>query len=93
MKAINKEYLERVAHLMKDRRVALSFKQSEAAARSGINLRTLQRFEQTGEINFDTLLRLMVLYRMDKRVVAAIEDRAWWTIEELERAETKRTVR
>jgi transcriptional regulator with XRE-family HTH domain len=78
---------------MKARRIALSLKQKNAAERSGVNLRTLQYFEQKGEISFENLLKLMVLYRMDKRVIMCIEDRTWWTVEELERSETKSKVR
>jgi transcriptional regulator with XRE-family HTH domain len=78
---------------MKERRIALSLTQKEVAERSGVNLRTLQHFEQKGEINFEKLLKLLVLYRMDKRAVMCIEDRSWWTVEELERSETKTKVR
>jgi DNA-binding XRE family transcriptional regulator len=93
MVSASQEYLERVKTLMKERRIALSLTQKDAAERSGVNLRTLQHFEQTGEINFEKLLKLFVLYRMDKRVMMHIEDRSWWTVEELERSETKSKVR
>jgi hypothetical protein len=93
MLSVTKEYLERVKTLMKERRIALSLTQREAAERSGMNLRTLQHFEQTGEINFEKLLKLFVLYRMDRRVMMHIEDRSWWTVEELKRSETKSRVR
>ncbi len=93
MLSLNKEYLTRVRLLMKDRRVALKLKQKEAAARSGVNIRTLQHFEQTGEIHFSNLVKLLVLYKMDERVVRSIEDRTWWTVEEIERSENRKKVR
>ena len=93
MLSATKEYLERVRSLMKDRRVALSLKQKDAAGKSGVNIRTLQHFEQTGEISFENLLKLFYLYKIDRKVISCIEDRSWWTVEELERAEKKSKVR
>lgn len=88
-----KEYLERIRVVMKRRRIALAFKQSDAAARSGVNLNTLRHFEQKGEISLENILRLMHVYKMDIRTVRCIEDMGWWSVGELENAEKKRTVR
>lgn len=93
MISAQKEYLLRIRDLMKNRRVAVALKQSEAAARAGIKLRTVQHFEQTGEISLEKLIKLLIAYRMDPKFIASLEDRSWWTLEEIERAETKRTVR
>lgn len=93
MLSATKEYLERVRLLMKDRRIALSIKQKDAAEKSGVNIRTLQHFEQTGEISFENLIRLFHLYKMDRKVISCIEDRSWWSVDELERAENKSKVR
>lgn len=93
MISVTKEYLERVRLLMKDRRIALSLKQKDAAEKSGVNIRTLQHFEQTGEISFENLVKLFGLYKMDRKVIFSIEDRSWWTVDELERAEKKSKVR
>jgi DNA-binding XRE family transcriptional regulator len=78
---------------MKERRIALSLKQEDAANRAGINLRTFQYFEQTGKINLSKLLKLFILYRMDTRIINCIVDRSWWTLEELERSESRKKVR
>ena len=93
MVLIEKEHLKRVRDLMKERRIALLYKQVDAARRSGVNIATLRKFEQSGAISFYNLLKLMVLYKMDSKVMDCIEDRRWWTIEELQRAEKQRTVR
>jgi transcriptional regulator with XRE-family HTH domain len=78
---------------MKRRRIALGFKQNEAAIRSGVNLSTLRHFEQKGEISLENLLRLMNVYMMDVRMMRCVEDISWWSVEELENAEKKKTVR
>jgi hypothetical protein len=93
MLSATKEYLERVRSVMKDRRIALSLKQKDAADKSGVNIRTLQHFEQTGEVSFENLIRLFHLYKMDRKVISCIEDRTWWTVDELEKAEKKSKVR
>ena len=88
-----REYLNRIRDVLKERRIALSLKQSLAAEKAGIKVRTLQHFEQTGNISLLNLLKLLVLYRMDTKAVAGIEDRGQWALEELERAETVKRVR
>jgi transcriptional regulator with XRE-family HTH domain len=93
MKAASKQHIERIAQLLKKRRVALGFKQTEAASRAGVNIATLRKFEQTGEISLERFMKLCHVYRMEMPVIAAIEQRDWWAIEEIERAESKKTVR
>jgi transcriptional regulator with XRE-family HTH domain len=93
MKAASKQNIERIAEIMKKRRVALKIKQSEAAEKAGITLGTLRKFEQTGEISLERFFKLCRLYRMDDHIMASIEQRDWWAIEEIKRAETKKTVR
>jgi transcriptional regulator with XRE-family HTH domain len=93
MIAPEKEYLERIRVVMKRRRVALSLKQSEAARKSGVNISSLRHFEQKGEISLEHFLMLLHAYTMDTRIVRSIEDMSWWSVDELEKAERKRTVR
>jgi len=88
-----KEYLARIRVVMKNRRIAIGFKQKEAAKRSGVNLFTLQRFEQKGDISLENLFRLLHVYNMDRRIISSFEDMSWWSVDELERAETKKKVR
>lgn len=93
MIAPEKEYLERIRVVLKRRRVSLSLKQSDAAKQSGVNINTLRHFEQSGEISLENLLRLLYVYKMDMRLMRFIEDMSWWSVDELENAETKKTVR
>ena len=92
MKAASKQYIERISEIMKKRRVALEMKQSEAAERAGLSLGSLRKFEQTGEISLERF-KLCRLYRMDSYIMAVIENRDWWPLEEIKRAESKKTVR
>jgi transcriptional regulator with XRE-family HTH domain len=93
MKAASKQLIEQTARVMKKRRVSLGFKQSEAAARAGVSLGTLRKFEQTGQISLERFFKLCRLYRMDGQITAALEQRDFWALEEIKRAETKKTVR
>lgn len=93
MVSAEKEYLERIRVVLKSRRIALGMKQTDASSRSGINISTLQHFEQKGEISLENLLRLMNIYGMSLRIVKAFEDYSWWTIPELERAENRNRIK
>lgn len=46
---------------VRSRRLALSLTQAGLAARSGVSLGTLKRFEQTGQIALVTLLKIAVV--------------------------------
>ncbi len=93
MISLEKEYLLQIRDLFKDRRIALGLKQVEAASRSGVNIATLRLFEKSGQISLANLLKISVLYKMDRHLVESVTDRSWWSIAELERAERLKTVR
>jgi len=93
MKAASKQNIEKIASLMKMRRIALELKQSEAALKAGVTLGTLRKFEQTGEISLERFLKLSRVYRMDSQLMNFLEQRDFWAMEEIKRAETKKTVR
>ena len=93
MVSLEKEYLHEIRDLFKDRRIALGLKQVDAASRSGVNISTLRLFEKSGQISLINLLKISVLYKMDRRIVESLTDRSWWSIGELERAERFKTVR
>ena len=93
MISLEKEYLLQIRNLFKDRRIALGLKQVEAASRSGVNIATLRLFEKSGQISLANLLKISVLYKMDRHLVESVTDRSWWSITELERAERLKTVR
>ena len=50
--------VESVAKREKARRQALGVTQQQLSARSGVSLSSLRRFEQTGQISFESLVRL-----------------------------------
>lgn len=92
-KTASKQLIEQAACILKKRRVSLEIKQSEAAERAGISLGTLRKFEQTGLISLERFFKLCRLYRMDAQIMNALEQRDTWALEEIKRAETKKTVR
>jgi transcriptional regulator with XRE-family HTH domain len=93
MMSASKQQILQIGAALKKRRIALGLKQKEAAARAGVTLPTLRKFEQTGQISLERFMKLCRIYRMDMHVLNAIEQRDWWALEEIRRAESKRTVR
>ncbi len=91
--SLSTENLEKIRDIMKERRVVMNLTQKEAAIKSGVNIRTIQYFEQKGDISLINLLKLMSVYRMDERIQKCFEDRSWWTIEQLDRAEKRKRAR
>ena len=60
------DFLEEIALRHKTLRKQAGFSQSELAKRSGVSLGSLKRFETTGQISFEALLKLVdVLNRLD----------------------------
>jgi transcriptional regulator with XRE-family HTH domain len=55
------DVLEEVRDRFKQRRLALNLTQSGLAKRSGVTLGSLKRFETTGLVAFDSLLRLALV--------------------------------
>jgi transcriptional regulator with XRE-family HTH domain len=88
-----RDNLDTTCKFFKERRIVLHLTQKDAAMQSGVNLQTLRRFEQSGDISFLNLLKLMSIYGMDKRFIDSITDRKWWTLEQLETADKRKRVR
>ena len=60
------DFLEEIALRHKTLRKQAGFSQSELAKRSGVSLGSLKRFETTGQISLESLLKLVdVLNRLD----------------------------
>jgi len=60
------DYLQEIAKRHKVLRRQAGFSQSELAKRSGVSLGSLKRFETSGQISLESLLRLAdVLNRLD----------------------------
>jgi len=83
---------EQVAKAMKRRRLALGYKQADAAAKTGINLNTLRKFEQTGRMSLERFLKLCMMYQMDDQVMNAIESQDSRT-SETKRVDAKKVAR
>lgn len=53
-----KSMVQEVAQRAKQRRISLRLTQEELAQKAGLSLSTLRRFEQTGQISLEGLLRI-----------------------------------
>ena len=60
-----------IAANMKQRRLALSLTQAGLSERSGVALSTLRKFEQSGAISVDNLLKLMLVVGGLRKIVEA----------------------
>lgn len=56
---------------MRERRLALNLTQSGLSERSGVALATLRKFEQSGAISVDNLLKLMLVVGGLRKIVEA----------------------
>ncbi len=88
MKSIENEHIDRIKKLMKERRVALKFKQIDAAEHAGVSVRIVQQLEQQGKISLLNFFKLMVVYKLDLNFWKFLNDKEGWTLEEIQRAET-----
>ena len=52
------EVMQDLAHRVKSKRLELNLTQEGAALRSGVSLGSLKRFESTGQISLESLLKL-----------------------------------
>lgn len=60
------DFQEEIAHKLKLIRKDSGFSQSELAERSGVSLGSLKRFESSGQISFESLLKLaQILNRLN----------------------------
>ncbi len=88
-----KRILEQISIAMKNRRVALKLSQRAAAEKADVKTPTLIKFEKTGLISLSSLVKLMIAYKMDTKILNSFKDRSDWTLEQIERAETKKKIR
>lgn len=78
-----KEVSEDIAGKLRARRRKMKITQAELAARSGVSLGSLKRFEQTGEISFVSLLKLAWVLDCLKDFEGLFEKKEYSSIEEL----------
>ena len=60
-----------LAENMRERRLALNLTQAGLSERSGVALGTLRKFEQSGAISIDNLLKLMLVVGGLRKIVEA----------------------
>ena len=56
---------------MRERRLALNLTQAGLSQRSGVALATLRKFEQSGSVSLDNLLKLMLVVGGLRKIVEA----------------------
>ena len=56
---------------MRERRLALNLTQAGLSERSGVALATLRKFEQSGSVSLDNLLKLMLVVGGLRKIVEA----------------------
>lgn len=82
---------EQVARNLQARRLAMGLTQAGLAARSGVALGTLRKFERTGAASIETLLKLLLVVGGLEELVAASapEAQTFSSIDEVLQAEGK----
>ena len=78
-----------VARRAKERRRALGLTQPQLAAKSGVSLGSLRRFEQTGEISLHSLVRIAAALDCQGDFDALFAAKAFRTIQEVIDAQRK----
>lgn len=57
------EYLAQIAQNAKAKRLSLNLSQQNLALRSGVSLGSIKRFERTGKISLESLLKLALVLK------------------------------
>lgn len=65
------------------RRKELGYTQAALAERSAVSLGSLRRFEQTGHISFDALVRICIALECERDLEALFAKRAYRSIQEV----------
>lgn len=55
------EYLAKITQGAKTKRLSLNLSQQNLSTRSGVSLRSIKRFERTGKISLESLLKLALV--------------------------------
>lgn len=82
---INKELAKRMVQLRRRRKIS----QKELAARSGVSLGSLKRFEQTGEISLQFLTKLAIALSVEGELETLFAEVPFESIEEVIRGQTE----
>lgn len=76
---INIEIANRMIQLRKRKKIS----QKELAARSGVSLGSLKRFEQTGEISLQSFTKLAIALEVEEELESLFNDVPFGSIEEV----------
>lgn len=87
------EVQRRLGQRLKELRLQAGFKRTTLAARSGVSSRSLQRFEDTGEVSLKNLLRLAHALGRLTELAELLEPPAARSMAELEARDEKPTPR
>ena len=82
---INTEIANRMIQLRKRKKIS----QKELAARSGVSLGSLKRFEQSGEISLKSFTKLTIALGVEEELVSLFSEVSFDSIEEVIRAQVK----
>lgn len=82
---INKELAKRMVQLRRRRKIS----QKGLAARSGVSLGSLKRFEQTGEISLQSLTKLAIALGVEGELETLFAEVPFESIEEVIRGQTE----
>lgn len=77
------QFMADVAKRAARRRKELGYTQAELAKRSAVSLGSLRRFEQTGRIAFDSLVRICIALECEDDLDALFAKRAFRSIREV----------
>jgi len=86
------DYIKSIAAKARAARLAQNLSQAGLAKRSGVSLASLKRFETTGQISLESLLRLALVLGalQDFEVLFEIAQRPRLTLDQILATETKR---
>ena len=77
------QLVEGVGKRAAKRRKELGFTQAELAERAGVSLGSLRRFEQTGRVAFESLVRICIALECEDDLEALFARRAYRSIQEV----------
>ena len=85
LKEINTEIAHRMIQIRKRRKIS----QKELAARSGVSLGSLKRFEQSGEISLQSFTKLAIALEVEKELESLFSEVPFSSIEEVIHGQNK----
>jgi transcriptional regulator with XRE-family HTH domain len=68
-----KQALTIIASKIRDCRIDMGFTQEGLATRAGVSLAVLRKFERTGKISFESLLKLALVLELLEEIIAVFD--------------------